>query len=255
MHVLDLRAEAAPLRPNVPMPPPHLRDMAIGTWRGRMVNEFVSNRVFETLADQLTTAGLSEDSIARCREFAAEERRHGALCGAVVEAMGGQAIAKVPPLPEVPLHEDADALEGALRNVLSICCLSETVAVALIGAERLEMPEGPLHTLLTEIYADECGHCNFGWKLLQDELPDDDALKQRLGDYLAVAFAHVETHELAHLPVETEPPPEGVNWGLCSGANARILFYETIRTVIIPGLEGLGLPAQRAWDTRADVAP
>ena len=44
----------------------------------------------------------------------------------------------------------ATPLEAALRNMLSICCLSETVAVSLIGAERLEMPAGELRKLLTE---------------------------------------------------------------------------------------------------------
>ena len=35
------------------------------------------------------------------------------------------------------------------------------VAVALIGAERMEMPDGELRDLLTGIWSDEVGH----WKL------------------------------------------------------------------------------------------
>ena len=48
--------------------------------------------------------------------------------------------------------------------MLSICCLSETVAVSLIGAERIEMPDGELRELLTKIYADEVrpDHCRAG---------------------------------------------------------------------------------------------
>ena len=42
--------------------------------------------------------------------------------------------------------------EGVLRNLLGVCFLSETVAVALIGADRLAMPSGALRNLLTEIY-------------------------------------------------------------------------------------------------------
>jgi len=67
----------------------------------------------------------------------------------------------------VPAHEDAGSpLEAAVRNLLSICCLSETVAVSLIGAERLEMPSGELRDLLTGIYSDEVGHSRFGWRQL-----------------------------------------------------------------------------------------
>jgi hypothetical protein len=69
-----------------------------------------------------------------------------------------------------------------------------------------------------------------------------------------MAFAHVETHELAHLPAEAAPPPEGARLGLCSGADARTLFYETITGVVIPRLEVLGLPAERAWSLRHSLA-
>ncbi len=54
-------------------------------------------------------------------------------------------------------------------------------------------------------------------------------------------------HELAHLPVASEPPPEGAALGLCSGKDARALFFDTIEQVIIPGLEAHGIPARRAW--------
>ena len=59
------------------------------------------------------------------------ERRHGVLCGAVVEALGGEARAEVPERAPFPDHGDVSPREGALRNVLSVACLSETVAVSL----------------------------------------------------------------------------------------------------------------------------
>ena len=76
-----------------------------------------------------------------------KKKRYGILCGAVVEAFGGMPaqLYKV----YLFLHEDASPLEGILRNLLSIC-LSETVAVALIAAEREDMPDGTLKDLLTE---------------------------------------------------------------------------------------------------------
>jgi hypothetical protein len=226
---------------------PALRAAAIATWRGRMINEHSSARVFEELARQFAAARLYElaDEV---RDFASEERRHGVLCGAVVEALGGEALAQVTEGAAYPAHEDAEPLEAALRNMLSICCLSETVAVALIGAERLEMPEGELRELLTRIYSDEVGHSRFGWRILRWLAPSlDDATKERLGEYLEVAFAHLVEHELAHLPLSATPPPEGAVYGLCSGRDARALFFATVEEVIVPGLEAHGIPARRAW--------
>lgn len=245
--VLDLRELA---RPNMPALAdlPHLREAAVVTWRGRMINEHSSARVFEGLAEQFSLAGM-HDIVDEVRAFADEERRHGVLCGAVVEALGGEACAEVADGAAYPAHEDAGSpLEAALRNMLSICCLSETVAVSLIGAERLEMPEGELRDLLTKIFADEVGHSRFGWRTLARVAPTlDSATKERLGDYLAVAFAHLVEHELGHLPIASQPPPEGVAYGLCSGSAARQLFFETVEKVIVPGLEAHGLPASRAW--------
>lgn len=248
MGTLDLRALSRGVAPEVP-DLPHLRVMAINTWRGRMINEHSSARVFEGLAEQLAAAGM-DDFTPELRGFAVEERRHGVLCGAVVEALGGEAVAEIEEGPEYPLHADAETpLEAALRNMLSICCLSETVAVSLIGAERMEMPAGELRDLLTKIYADEVGHSRFGWRTLARLAPLlDAAAKERLGDYLEVAFPHLVEHELAHLPLASQPPPEGVAYGLCSGSDARALFMDTVHAVIIPGIEAHGIPARRAWD-------
>jgi hypothetical protein len=251
MLVLDLREAAKRVRPAVPQLP-HLREAAIGTWRGRMINEHSSARVFDGLAKQFAAAGVSDDVVAEVRGFADEERRHGVLCGSVVEALGGEAYAEIPEGDEYPAHDDAETpLEAALRNMLSICCLSETVAVSLIGAERLEMPSGELRDLLTGIYADEVGHSRFGWRMLGTLAASlDQATKERLGDYLEVAFASLEEHELAHLPEASQPPPEGVELGLCSGSDARRLFFDTVQDVIVPGLEHHGIPARRAWANR-----
>jgi hypothetical protein len=247
MATLDLRDAARTLMPAI-ADLPHLREAAITTWRGRMINEHSSARVFEGLAKQFEAAGVHE-IVEEVRGFANEERRHGVLCGAVVEALGGQALAEVPDGDMYPEHEDAQSpLEAALRNMLSICCLSETVAVSLIGAERIEMPDGELRELLTKIYADEVGHSRFGWRTLGRLAPSLDAgMKDRLGDYLEAAFDHLVEHELAHLPEASQPPAEGVALGLCSGSDARKLFFDTVEEVIVPGLEVHGIPAKRAW--------
>lgn len=246
---LDLRPAARAAMPTLP-PLPSLFAAAVPTWRARMVNEHESSAVFAALAAQLRDAGLASSAQA-CEDFAREERRHGELCGAVVEALGGDARARARRHPALPTHPRVGRREAALRNVLSVCCLSETVAVALIAAERLEMPAGDLRDLLTQILADEVGHARFGWALLRDVAPTLDAdVRARLGAYLSLAFAHLESHELAHLPREAAPPPEAAALGLCNGVDARALFVDTVREVIVPGLEALGLPASSAWSAR-----
>lgn len=249
-HTIDLRSRSSRIAVALPEHS-HLREAALATWRGRMINEYSSSRVFEGLARHARRAGVDETRVREIETFAEEERTHGVLCGAVVEALGGEACAPFRDEHDYPEHHDVGALEGFLRNVLSIACMSETVAVALIGAEREEMPEGELRALLTGIWSDEVGHARFGWRLVQELVPAlDDAAKKRLEAYLAVAFEHVERHELAHLPLESNPPAEGAELGLCSGSDARELFYATIQEAVIPGLEAVGLRAKDAWEKR-----
>jgi hypothetical protein len=248
---LDLAFEASQIRVDVP-DLPELRRVAQRTWIGRMVNEHASGRVFDQLAEQLAIAGAGASRVKACREFAAEERHHGALCAAVACALGAEprAVARASGL--LPTHADAASqVEATLRNLLSISCMSETIAVTIITAEREQMPEGDAKRVLSKILADEIGHARFGWGFAAEAVPTlDDAAKARTSRYLEVAFAHVEQHELAHLP-DTGAPPEGAEAvGVCSGREARALFYDTIEEVVVPRLEAMGLAAGRAWQRR-----
>ena len=226
------------------------RETAVATWRGRMVNEHVSARVFAGLVPQMMRAGIDVRMQLEVASMIQEELRHGVLCAAAVEALGGEAVAALPEMAPVPTHEECEPLESLLRNILSICCLSETVAVALITAERLETRPAELERALAEILADEVGHARFGWRLLDALAPRLDAdLRGRLGDYLPVASLHLMTYELAHLPVQSVPPSERVEgYGVCNGRDARALFYDTVESVIVPELEARGLPGKVAWE-------
>lgn len=239
MITLDLRDAARAVRPSV-QADPRARASAIATWRGRMLNEWGSSRVFTALAAQMKRAGF--ERVSDIEAFADEERTHGVLCGAVVEALGGEARAELAECPPLPEHASVDREVAVLRNVLSICCLSETVAVALIAAERLEMPDGPLRDLLTRIWSDEIGHARFGWTLLGERVPTlSSAQRSALAAYVPTALAHLVEHELAHLPATCGTPPGGAALGLCAGEDARALFFDTVEQVIRPRLAGLGL--------------
>ena len=251
-RVLDLVEEARRLRPALCEIDPALRVAAQRTWLRRMVNEHGSAPVFEGLARQLRRAGAGADRIEACVRMAEEERTHGVLCGAVVEALGGEARAPEKVTHAFPEHLDATPLEAVTRNILSTCCLAETVAVAIISAEREEMPSGDLRRLLGTILADEVGHARFGWRFLAEAAPDfDAAMRDRLGAYLRLAFASLEEHELVGLPITARFPAEAAAFGLCNGREARELFYATVNEVVIPRLEAHGLPAADAWRARA----
>ncbi len=246
--VLDLQAEAEPLARALGALPPLLDDeraAAIATWRGRMINETISARVFAALLQQALAAGVDGPWLRRIGDAITDELRHGRQCAAVVVALGGVARAEVTWLPPVPEHADAAPVEALARNVLSVGCLSETVAVALIGAERLRTGPAALRETLSNILADEVQHSRLGWELLEALLPRlDAAARARLDAYLEVALRHLIAHEQAHLPaVDAVPSAAAEAVGVCSGAEAHSLLRGAIDEVILPRLSQLGIAA------------
>jgi hypothetical protein len=255
---LDLRQEAAELAYRLDDLPDLDEDelaAAQATWRGRMVNEHVSSRVFAALIPQMMRANVRPARQAEVAAMIGEELRHARSCAGVLAALGGEARATLPKLDDVPSHEDAAPVEAVLRNVMSICCLSETVAVSLISAEYFELEGSQIGDVLKHILADEVRHARFGWELLTELLPTiDEDTRARLNAYLEVALRHLHDHELAHLPACSQMSDNVARAGVCDGAEARKLFFETVENVIVPGLEERGLAGRRAWRSTAKVS-
>ncbi|MBA3465406.1 MAG: ferritin-like domain-containing protein [Deltaproteobacteria bacterium] len=223
------------------------RASAIEEWRGRMVNEHVSARVFAQLIPQMMRAGIEPTVQAKVADMVAQELRHGRLCAGVVEALGGTATASQPELADVPMHEDADPIEGVLRNVLAISCLEETVAVALLEVNRQLSGPQPIRAVVTEILRDEVNHSKLGWQLADELLPRVDlATRDRLSEYLVPAFRQLLLRhwipDAIDLGARLAVPAIGVD----DARAASRLSLDVIARVIVPGLEAHGLAAREA---------
>ena len=250
MTALDLRKEVAKnplILPELGALPESELLAARHNWRQRMVSEHASARVFSALVGQAMHAGLARRQVYELTRMAREELDHGLLCARALVALGGDAVADLPALDPIPAHEDADPLEALLRNVLSVSCASETVAVALVATEREQAGPPAIRQVLDQILKDEVGHARFGWRLLA-ERPLTPALRDRLSEYLVDVFAH----QLAfHSPFLSMPcsSAEGIALGAPHGRSNWLVFVETMRGVVIPGLERHGLRATEAWQT------
>lgn len=228
---------------------PEERAAALVNWRDRMVSEHVSSRVFAGFFDKLLRAGMSSRHLDLARAAMDEERSHAVLCARALTALGGEARAPLPdPLPRIAQHDDADPIEAVLRDAISIGACSETVAVALVGAEREQAATPDLRDLLDRILADEVGHARLGWKLLDELLPSmDDRAKRRLSAYLVAVFEHQIRFHSPFLAMSAASD-RGVSVGAADGPASWVCFVTTMTTVTVPGLEERGLFAQKAWD-------
>lgn len=222
-------------------------DAARTNWRERMASEHASARVFGALVGGMMNAGLPAAETSRVADMVRQELDHAALCASVLTALGSDPVAELAPLPPVPEHADASPLEAILRNVISVGCCSETVAVALVATEREQAGPRPLRRVLDQILRDEIKHSRFGWRLVDRYTPALTAQERAsLGDYLVDAFAHqVRFHApFLSMPCASEA---GVAIGAPHGRSSWLVFVTTMETIIVPGLERCGLPAAAAW--------
>ncbi len=239
---------------------PQVVESAISSWRARMVNEHRSSTVFAALLPQLIEASSDVAVQSVVLRMAQDEIHHAVLCGRIVRAFGGSAVAQAEAeLPRMAEHRGLAPLERVMRNVMFVGCLAETVAVGLVSQER-ELAEEPcVRETLDQIVGDEVTHARFGWQFLGATLGTlDSAARRRTEEYLRVAFAYLERREIELLPVSAQPVDELVAQreclGLCDGRHARELFYATVQGVIVPRFEALGLDAGNAWRRRSERA-
>jgi hypothetical protein len=213
------------------------RQAAIAEWTERMVDAHVSSRLFAGLLPQMMHAGVEAGFQAAAAEAVVDELRHARLCGAVIDALGGEARAPLPEPCDVPRHDDVTALEGLLRNVVSIVCLDETVTVAQLENRHRFARESTLRRVIAEILDDKIKHSRLGWRMLQTLAPRMDApTRARLGAYLVTAFTRLFDK---HLPAYS-----------CGSRafDSKAIFVEAVNEVIIPRLEACDFPARAALD-------
>ncbi len=241
-------------------PDVRVREAAVETWRARMVNEHRSSAVFAGLVPQMIEASTGFDLQHAALRAAHDEIAHAALCADVVRAFGGTPVAHAEPaLTPVPRHGELAPAERLLRNLLFVGCLSETVAVGLLTEEHALASDAWVRAVLEVILADEVAHAKLGWQFVGAVAPTlDDEARARTSAYLRVAFAYLVEKELPLLPVSPALDDADVRAreaaGLCSGHDARRIFFDTLTRVVVPSLDALGFEATRAWETRT-MAP
>ncbi len=249
MTTLDLASAVAR---TLPLPteiraPAEIRDRAIAIWTARMVAETVSSRVFGALVGEAIAAGAGHDVASELADFAAEELEHGLSCARVVVALGGEAAAPLPDLVAVPTHADTSRRTAFLRNILSVACLSETTAVALLSTERDVIGPPALRAVVTSILADEVGHARLGWQVVERMVPTlSPAEQDGLDRYLPVAMQGWIEHNGGFLH-RGRSSDEDLRWGIADGEESWKVAVETMTSVIVPRLSVLGLPAADAF--------
>lgn len=225
-------------------------------WRARMVHEHHSAAVFSRLLPQLMAAGADLEFKTTVLRMSMDELRHASLCAGVVRLLGGEPEAETDlETQPLPAHEDATPRVAALRNVMFVGCMSETVSIALLTEERELTREPVIVRVVDQLAADEVLHAKLGWSYLAVTWPALSADERASVDaYLPIAFGYLEEKMLGAMPVGPDVPDEIRTeleaLGCLSSHEGRELMYATIETVIAPRMRDFGLDAIAAWEKR-----
>lgn len=227
---------------------PRAVEIALQTWLARMVHEHHSSAVFSRLLPQLIEAEATLDVKTSVLRMAMDELRHAGLCGGVVEALGGVAEVETSLATErLPDHPGCTPREVALRNVIFVGCLSETVSIALLHEEHELAREPLIKRVLEQLAADEVLHAKLGWSYLDEVWPRlTPEERTRTEQYLPAALEYLEKKMLEAMPLARDPLDETVRrdlraLGVTPAEDARELLALTLEEVIRPRLAEHGL--------------
>lgn len=208
-------------------------------WVDRARGELTTALSFEFMLADLREEGAPRELVALAETAIGDEHRHVDWCLRWANFIDD----REPAVPELsgtrPLElEGASAHDNRLLRTVFGCCFSETVAVHVLQSSHALITLPAVRRLNHEHLKEEIGHARLGWALAGwPALTARD--RQMLGRYVPeltrlVRMVWQSTERGAH--------PELHALGYLSSAIIGEACDEALDSVILPGLERLGIP-------------
>jgi hypothetical protein len=258
-RVLVVRPRAAQMRPAASVgvasleeerilaePSPVVCARVRATWAFRTRAEIEASARFARMANELAEIGAAQVVVQGVLDAAADEVRHRDLCAHLAAKWGEpNATNHVPPRARIG-RADMDRRDRLLWEMVSVCCLGETMNTALL-TRCLEVAKEPeIRGTLRELLKDEIRHARVGWAHLAAERAAGrgaflrDVLPLMLEASIEPGFWDAEqagpSLELLH------------EYGELSPAELVQLYVETLEQVVFLGLDALGVDTAQGRD-------
>lgn len=222
--------------------------------RIRTASEYHSASVFQRLATQLMQAHATLDAQAVMTRMAFDELRHAELCARALVAVGAPAECEIADhIPDLTDHPEVSREEAALRNVIYSCAMTEAINTARF-VHTLDRTTDPyLHEVLRQLLADEVQHGAFGFHYVERWAPwlqQNPEVRASLEGFMRHAFFMLEWAMSGGKRPHVALTPDERALGLPDPLTLGDVFYQTVESAIVPGLERCGIAAERAYRTR-----
>jgi hypothetical protein len=222
------------------------------TWAFRTRAEIEATARFARIATELPDVGATEFVLRGVAEASADELRHRDLCARLAAQWGEPNVLNHEPPRSRIGRSEMDPRDRLLWELVAVCCVSETMNVALMTRCLEVAKDGSIRATLHELLKDEVRHARLGWAHLAAERSAGRG--QFLADVLPLLLeASIEPGFL-----EGEPPAAWTDalydYGELPWAELLGIFRDTLNLVVFPGLDAFGIDTSkgRAWlDDRA----
>ena len=217
------------------------------TWASRASSERAAALRFERLAKTLRASQAPQAVVDLAQRAVVDERRHIGLCDGLAAHFGWTG----PPLPPGPHAAigppQASANERLLYEMVSSCCLSETLNACMLRAILDRALSPMIRDTTRSILGDEVHHARLGWLYLEHARHAD------LGKYLGPLLPRMlQGLGVEHIGAPDPPGRDGPSlaaWGELDQASRLAIFHAAMRDVVLPGLERAEVPTgqARSW--------
>jgi|SRR5215472_733054 len=221
-----------------------LRERLGRQWASRATAELRVAAIFSIVSGGLLETGADPAVIQIAARAVSDEVRHAEICRQLAERYLGRAV-PWPPAGRAPMPELARApkeLRPTLHTI-AMGCVNETIASAWLE-ESLRPTTSPLaRAALRELIADDIHHARLGWAHLASPFVPA-RLRREIGGWLPGLLSAVVKPWVADAK---DRVVEGVpSHGVPSFETTRSVVRSTLRDVVLPGFESLGVPVARA---------
>jgi hypothetical protein len=215
-------------------------------WEARARAELRVASVFAVLIRELLETGADPPVLEICARAVSDEVRHAEICRLLAARYAAREIAWPPPerVPPPPHASAPDRLRPTLR-VVAMGCINETIASAWLEASLKGATAPIARAAIRELVADDVHHARLGWAHLASPRITS-AVRSEIAAWMPRLL---DTAAKPWLKGAESEDPGVPHHGVPSAETTRGIVHSTVRDVILPGLEMLGvniLPA-RAW--------
>lgn len=234
--------------PSIDALPPRDRARLAETWLLRAAMERRVGDSFAVVRDALVRRNAPVELVALAERAIDDELRHEELSRVVASRFAGKELPLPSRLPlTVPRHEGAPPELRDTLHIVGQCVFNETTASAYLEASLAHAADGTLaKAALRELLSDEIDHGRIGWAHLASL---DARTRAAVGPWLhPMAFTNLREWR-RETPVDPTHTDVMTAQGVPPAATIHEALLDALRTLIVPGLEELGMDvrALRGW--------